>query len=129
MMMSKKSKLLLLLFFIVVSGTADVHAQKVYVTRTGEKYHRSSCHYLKYSSVEIELRDAKKKGYTRCSVCKPVVVAKDSTVSSQQLKPVAPVIKEGDTGTTATQCSATTKAGTRCKRTTTNSNGRCWQHQ
>lgn len=27
------------------------------------------------------------------------------------------------------QCSATTKKGARCRRMTTNSNGRCWQHQ
>lgn len=27
------------------------------------------------------------------------------------------------------QCSATTKKGTRCKRTTTNLSGRCWQHE
>lgn len=30
---------------------------------------------------------------------------------------------------TAVQCSGTTQKGARCKRTTTNLNGRCWQHQ
>lgn len=29
---------------------------------------------------------------------------------------------------TSTQCTGTTKSGNRCKRMTTSSNGRCWQH-
>lgn len=41
----------------------------VYVTRTGEKYHSSSCGYLWASSIPKGLNVAKKAGYTACSRC------------------------------------------------------------
>lgn len=43
----------------------------VYITRTGKKYHRSWCSYLKKSSIPISLKDAKARGYTPCSKCNP----------------------------------------------------------
>ncbi len=43
----------------------------VYITNTGTKYHRSSCHYLSSSKIPINLLDAKAQGYTPCSVCDP----------------------------------------------------------
>lgn len=45
-------------------------ASTVYITRTGKKYHRSSCSYLRHSKISISLTDAK-RGYSPCSVCKP----------------------------------------------------------
>jgi micrococcal nuclease len=42
----------------------------VYVTRTGAKYHRAGCRYLRRSSIPMKLEDAKKR-YTPCSVCRP----------------------------------------------------------
>lgn len=124
---------LLLVVCLLAAGCRDATAQKVYITRTGEKYHRSGCRYLKYSSIEVELRDAKKSGYTPCSVCKPGTAegAKEKDASTP-VRPseVTPLYKENKPAqTTAQQCTARTKAGSRCKRTTTNSNGRCWQHQ
>ena len=44
---------------------------QVYVTRSGEKYHRDSCRYLKKSKKSIKLSKAKSSGYTPCKVCKP----------------------------------------------------------
>lgn len=44
--------------------------ETVYVTKTGEKYHRGSCQYLRKSKIAIKLSEAKKR-YTACSVCKP----------------------------------------------------------
>lgn len=44
--------------------------QTVYITRTGSKYHRSSCRYLKYSKIPISL-DRAKQSYGPCSVCRP----------------------------------------------------------
>lgn len=41
----------------------------VYVTKTGSKYHRSGCRYLKYSRRKVSLSSAKAFGYTACSVC------------------------------------------------------------
>lgn len=43
----------------------------VYVTDSGEKYHRANCKYLSNSKNAIDLEDAKNRGYGRCSVCKP----------------------------------------------------------
>lgn len=43
----------------------------VYVTRTGEKYHRSSCPNLGQSKMAISLEEAIDDGYTPCSRCDP----------------------------------------------------------
>lgn len=42
----------------------------VYVTKTGEKYHRDGCRYLKKSRIAMPLENAK-KSYSPCSVCNP----------------------------------------------------------
>lgn len=42
----------------------------VYVTKTGEKYHRAGCQYLKKSCIPISLDDAK-RSYSPCSKCNP----------------------------------------------------------
>ena len=43
----------------------------VYITKTGEKYHRDGCQYLKKSQIAIDLADAIAQGYTPCSRCDP----------------------------------------------------------
>ena len=43
----------------------------VYITRTGRKYHRAGCRYLKKSMIPVTLSDAIERGYTPCSVCRP----------------------------------------------------------
>jgi hypothetical protein len=43
----------------------------VYITDTGDKYHKDGCRYLKKSKIPIKLSEAKDKGYTPCKVCKP----------------------------------------------------------
>lgn len=42
----------------------------VYVTRTGSKYHRAGCRYLKKSSIPMSLEEAKRR-LSPCSVCNP----------------------------------------------------------
>ena len=42
----------------------------VYVTKTGKKYHRDGCSYLRRSKILISLADAKKR-YSPCSRCNP----------------------------------------------------------
>lgn len=60
------------------SGQAEPQAEQtqssdqsetVYVTRTGEKHHRSGCEYLRKSKIAISLDDATSDGYTACSKC------------------------------------------------------------
>ncbi|MEY7999430.1 thermonuclease family protein [Clostridium sp. Mt-5] len=46
-------------------------SETVYVTKTGEKYHRAGCKYLARSQIPISLGDAKSQGYTPCSICNP----------------------------------------------------------
>ena len=48
-------------------GKSDI----VYITNTGEKYHRAGCRYLKKSSIPISRSEAIARGYTACKVCKP----------------------------------------------------------
>lgn len=117
----------LLLFLGLMAYACEVPAQNVYVTKTGEKYHKSTCHYLKNSKKEITLDVAKERGFTACSVCKPKALPKTlkPVENSQQFKiePVSSTPKA-----TSTQCTGKTKAGARCKRMTKSANGRCYQH-
>jgi hypothetical protein len=41
----------------------------VYVTKTGHKYHRAGCQYLKSSAVKMSRSEAIKAGYTACKRC------------------------------------------------------------
>lgn len=42
----------------------------VYITRTGECYHRGNCSYLRQSKIPKDLEYAKKR-YRACSRCRP----------------------------------------------------------
>ena len=44
----------------------------VYITSTGTKYHQAGCHHLRQSRIPITLAEAGKRGYSACSVCKPL---------------------------------------------------------
>jgi hypothetical protein len=43
----------------------------VYITRTGAKYHVSSCRYLRQSKIKTTKKTAMKDGYSACKVCAP----------------------------------------------------------
>jgi hypothetical protein len=43
----------------------------VYITRTGERYHRGDCVHLRRSKYAVSLKEAKQRGYTPCKVCRP----------------------------------------------------------
>lgn len=123
--------LLMLAGFIVALAHQSL-AQTVYVTKTGKKYHRESCQYLRQSKIEMKLEQAKVL-YDPCSVCKPPTQTKPQPGSSATPASVTPPKSTqpapSQQTTKTRQCSATTKAGTRCKRTTTDASGKCWQHQ
>ena len=44
---------------------------KVFITRTGKKYHRYGCLHLRKSAIPISLKEVKIRGYTPCSRCRP----------------------------------------------------------
>jgi endonuclease YncB( thermonuclease family) len=52
------------------TGATASEGETVYVTRTGSKYHRSSCQYLRRSRIPVSFKEAK-QSYDPCSVCKP----------------------------------------------------------
>lgn len=43
----------------------------VHITKTGEKYHRAGCQYLRRSDITVKLSEAKKRGLSPCSRCLP----------------------------------------------------------
>lgn len=45
--------------------------ETVYITKTGERYHRGSCGTLRKSKIAKALSEAKAMGYTPCGLCKP----------------------------------------------------------
>ena len=55
----------------VGSAGSSAGGTKVYVTATGECYHRAGCRYLSHSKIAISLKEAKAQGYRPCSVCNP----------------------------------------------------------
>lgn len=44
----------------------------VFITRTGIRYHKGDCRYLRKSRIPIGAEEACQKGYTPCKVCKPL---------------------------------------------------------
>lgn len=48
-----------------------IKKQTLYITKTGKKYHRSHCRYLKNSKIPISRKKAQNEGYTPCRICKP----------------------------------------------------------
>jgi hypothetical protein len=55
---------------VVEAPTDTSKSSKVAVSRTGKKYHRESCSYLRggYSMISL---DTAKESYSPCSKCKP----------------------------------------------------------
>lgn len=122
----KKHLLLFATIFYLLLG--NVFSQTVYKTKTGKKYHLENCGYLSKSKIEISLSDAMAQGLTACSKCNPPSKTENTPKSTQtapQQQNTAPTTPKS---TQSTQCTATTKAGTRCKRMTKSPNGLCFQH-
>ncbi|MEO5788826.1 hypothetical protein [Gelidibacter sp.] len=114
------------LFINLMFFAVNLSAQSVYVTTTGEKYHKSTCHYLKNSKNEIAFDKVLELRYTACSVCKPNV--KDNSLGIMSTSNKSTVDPKASTNSTSTQCIGKTKLGARCKRMTKSGNGRCYQH-
>jgi len=55
----------------ILGAAAAQPANQVYVTNTGQKYHRASCRHVSQSCLPISIMDAKSRGYQPCGVCKP----------------------------------------------------------
>lgn len=53
------------------TSNTDTQSITVYITRTGECYHRGSCYHLRQSKIATTLSQAKSIGYRACSHCSP----------------------------------------------------------
>jgi len=51
----------------------------VFITRTGIRYHKGDCRYLRKSRIPISIEEAREKGYTPCKVCKPLNQSTDAS--------------------------------------------------
>tara|TARA_Y100000590_G_C15331238_1_gene867765 strand:+ start:328 stop:759 length:432 start_codon:yes stop_codon:yes gene_type:complete len=89
---------------------------KIFITRTGKKYHRDGCRYLK-SRIPSTINDAISKGLTPCSVCKP------PTISNKLFES-----KSNNNYQSDGRCMAITQKGSRCKRSVQSGSLYCWQH-
>ena len=117
-----------LLFCDTLLVSVNVSAQTIYITKTGKKYHKTGCRYLKYSKKELTLERALTHGYQACSICKPPKKVSASTQSKATTNKSSYAPNTNSQKSTATQCTAKTKSGSRCKRKTKNANGKCYQH-
>lgn len=66
-----KSLSLVVASLLLLAAQAQKPDTKVWITKSGSKYHRAGCRYLKKSRIEITLEAAKAKHLQPCSVCKP----------------------------------------------------------
>lgn len=50
--------------------TNNYNSGTVYITKTGDKYHKLNCYYIKdRKSIRVTLSEAENQGYSPCSVC------------------------------------------------------------
>ncbi|MFT5213127.1 MAG: hypothetical protein ACI9WV_000843 [Patiriisocius sp.] len=120
----------LITLFILFAFSFQVIAQtEVYVTKTGKKYHKENCRYLKVSKNKTIIKKAKAKGYLACKVCVPKEKGvKSKAVSDRTTKKVTKKKYTSTKKNIASRCRARTQKGTQCKRRTKNASGKCWQH-
>jgi hypothetical protein len=110
---------LLVVLLILFASPASLHAQTVYKTPSGKKYHLASCHMVKNVSEALEVKKAVEIGLEPCQICRPATIRSSTIVIN---KP------QGETKKTK-QCLGYTKAGSRCRHMTNIGNGYCFQHQ
>lgn len=97
---------------------------RVYVTKTGAKYHRDGCSSLSRSKIPMALSEAAAR-YAPCKNCKPPVLSAEAVTSA-----ASPTAKQAPARTSveAGRCQATTKKGTQCSRRAKPGSRYCWQH-
>jgi hypothetical protein len=58
----------------VVSAQQDPNKVTVYITKTGEKYHKDGCSSLRKSRFPVTLREAVTRGFGACKNCRPPTI-------------------------------------------------------
>jgi hypothetical protein len=119
----RRVSLLAAICVVTAIATSFAQADTVYVTKTGEKYHRASCRSLSRSKIEMPLAQAAAR-YGACKVCKPPVpatVPAATGAASIRSPEVAPAAR-------SSRCQATTKKRAQCSRNAQPGRTYCWQH-
>ena len=131
---ARRRLVLAALLFIVGIGAAFAQTEKVYVTRTGTKYHRESCNSLRRSKIEMPLAEAAAR-YGPCANCRPPVLGAATPQQPAATGPreAAPAVERPSPAAApptprSTRCQATTKKGTQCSRNAQAGGSYCWQH-
>ena len=81
-------------------------SQTVYATKTDTKYHLTSCKSLSRGKVAIDLQEARAKGYSACSICRPSQDITANTLGQQDLDEKADPETGGDASRTHIQAIA-----------------------
>jgi len=115
-----------ILIFTIVVGINSLSAQTVYITKSGTKYHSSSCRYAS-SGWAVQLQEALDKGLSPCSKCDPQTEV--TSTSKEKPSSVKPRSNSTKTSSGKTQCGGTTKSGSQCKRMVSDGSGYCYQHK
>ena len=63
--------ILISILLILVTGILIADDFTVYITKTGTKYHLSSCSSISNTKISISLDNALSQGYEPCKRCKP----------------------------------------------------------
>ena len=114
------SKILTTLLLLLLLGSIS-NAQKVYITKSGTKYHNADCKHLSKSKIEIDLQKAIDKGYTACS--------RYSDIKSQTSTVKKDSTNKPKSENYSTYCKGTTQEGKACKRKASKDSNYCWQHK
>jgi hypothetical protein len=65
-----------LAFVAPVEAQEDPAKITVFITKTGEKYHRDGCSSLRRSRIAVSLKEAVGRRFGACKICKPPTVGK-----------------------------------------------------
>ena len=60
----------------IVEAQEDPAKLTVYVTKTGQKYHREGCSSLRRSKIAVSFKEAVERGLGACKICTPPTMAK-----------------------------------------------------
>lgn len=105
---------------------SEKSAAVCFVTKTGNKYHKGNCSYLKYSKIGLGLARAQSQGYTACSRCLPN--SNNLKTEKTQVTNYSYSRTDNSRRATSVQCNGTTQKGRRCRNRTKNSSGYCHHH-
>jgi hypothetical protein len=122
----------ILILLIQSCAVSQPRPEVVCITKTGTKYHRCSCRHVSRSGYEVTLEEAGNRNYSPCGVCKPQATGEEAKVNNSDSTDVDKIESDKPSNANApvvAQCTAITKAGTRCKRKATSFSSKCWQHQ